>query len=66
MAIQTELHPQYITTEDGTKTSVVLSIEEYESLLEDLEDLAAVAARLEEPCVSHETLLSDLKQDGIL
>ena len=66
MASQTELHPQYITAEDGTKISVVLPIEEYESLLEDLEDLAAVAERRNEPSVSHEKLVSELKEDGLL
>ncbi|UAA39134.1 CopG family transcriptional regulator [Paraneptunicella aestuarii] len=58
------IHPQYITTEDGTKTSVILSIEEYESLMEDIADLAAVAERREETFVSHEDLLKELKKDG--
>lgn len=35
----TSLSPQYITDESGKKLSVVLSIEEYEALLEELEEL---------------------------
>jgi hypothetical protein len=48
------IHPitsqQYITDADGQKIGVILSIEEYEQLLEDLHDLALVAERrLENP-----------------
>ena len=57
---------QYLTTEDGTKTAVVLSISEYEKLLEDLDDLAVVAKRRDEPTLSHEEFKADLKRDGIL
>ena len=57
---------QYLTTEDGTKTAVVLSISEYEKLLEDLDDLAVVAERRDEPTLSHEEFKADLKRDGIL
>ncbi len=35
----TSLRPQYITDESGKKLSVVLYIEEYEALLEELEEL---------------------------
>ncbi len=58
--------PQYLTDETGKKTAVLLPIEEYERLLEDLEDLAAIAERREEPTVSHEEMLRELKQDGLL
>ena len=34
---------QYITDEHGERTAVVLPILQYEKLLEDLDDLAAVA-----------------------
>lgn len=33
------LSPQYITDEKGKRISVVLSVEEYERLLEELEDV---------------------------
>ena len=33
------IHPQYITDDKGTKLSVVLPIEEFNSLMEDLDEL---------------------------
>lgn len=61
-----KIHPQYITNEDGLKTSVVIPIEEYEELMEDIEDLAAAAERREEPSISHENLINELKNDGLI
>jgi hypothetical protein len=43
-----DICPQYLFNKDGHKTSVVLSIEEFENLLEDLEDLTAIAERQKE------------------
>ena len=40
---------RYIVTPNGEKTSVVLSIKEYNELLEDLADLAIIAERKNEP-----------------
>ena len=57
---------QFITSEDGKKTAVVLPIEDYEKLLEDIEDLAVLAERREEPSVSHAEMLSELKRDGLV
>lgn len=34
-----DLHPQYINDTKGNKSMVVLSIQEFESLMEELEDL---------------------------
>lgn len=50
----------------GDKTAVILPIEEFDQLLEDMEDLAIVAERRDEATTSHEDLLKELKQDGIL
>ena len=61
-----ELSVQYITDEAGQKTAVILSMEQFEALIEDIEDLAAVAERRDEPTVSHKELLAELKQDGII
>ncbi len=33
-----ELHPHYITDEEGQRRSVVLSVEEFEALVDRLED----------------------------
>lgn len=57
---------QYLTDERGERTAVVLPIAEYEQLLEDLEDLAVVAERRDEPMIPHEQFINDLKRDGIL
>ena len=37
-----------------------------EKLLEDLEDLAAIAERRDAPVISHDAFLADLKRDGTL
>ncbi|HXD29720.1 MAG TPA: hypothetical protein VN643_01295 [Pyrinomonadaceae bacterium] len=61
-----QLEVQYITNQTGEKTGVIMPIAEFEELLEDIEDLAAVAERREEPTVSHSDLLVELKRDGLL
>lgn len=61
-----QLHPQCVIDEQGNRVSVILSVTEYNELLEDLDALAAVAERREEPTVSHEQLIADLKRDGLL
>jgi len=57
---------QYIVDEKGQKTAVVLPVEEYEELLEDLHDLAVIADRRDEPTVSFEELRKRLKENGLL
>lgn len=59
-------HPEYITDADGHRKAVVLPIEEYESLIEDLADLAIVAERRGEPTLSHEAVMDELERDGLL
>ena len=61
-----ELEVQYITNQTGEKTAVILSIAEFNELIEDIEDLAAVAERREEPTISHEDLIVELKRDGLI
>lgn len=57
---------QFITDEHGQRMAVVLPVADYEELLEDIADLAAVAERRDEERVS----LADVKQrliaDGLL
>jgi len=52
--------------EKGEKTGILLKLSDYEQLVEDLHDLAAVAERREEDTISHEEFLADLRKDGIL
>lgn len=61
-----DLALNYITNEAGEKTAVILSIAQFEELLEDIEDLAIVAQRRDEPTISHEDLLVELKQDELI
>ena len=61
-----DLQAQYITDEDGKKTAVILPIEEFEELLEDLHDLAILAERRDEPTIPHEEVVARLKRNGYL
>ena len=61
-----DLALNYIINETGEKTAVILPIEQFESLLEDIEDLATVAERRDEPTTSHADLLAELKQDELI
>jgi hypothetical protein len=61
-----ESQVQYVTNADGEKTAVIVPIAEFEELLEDVEDLAVVAERRDEPTISHDELLAELKRDGLI
>lgn len=60
------LKPQYITNDIGEKTAVIIPMAEFQTLLEDIEDLAAVAERSDEGTIDHVELVAELKQNGIL
>ena len=60
------LNPQYVTDEAGEQTAVILPIGTFRALLEDIEDLAAIAERREEPTISHEEVVAQLRRDGLL
>ena len=47
----------FVVDENGKRTAVALPIEEYERLLEDLEDLAVIAQRRHEPTESLSTVV---------
>ncbi len=57
---------QYLTDTKGEKTAVVLPLHDYEELLEDLDDLAVIAERRDEPAVPHEEFINKLRADGLL
>jgi len=57
---------KYITDDRGERTAVVVPIADYGKLLEDLEDLAVVVERREEPTIPHEQFVSEIKRDGLL
>ena len=57
---------QYLTNEKGERTAVVLPLEDYDKLLEDLADLSVVAKRRAEPTIPHDEFKAGLKRDGII
>ena len=52
---------EFVVDENGRKMAVVLPIEEYERLLEDLHDLAVLAERKDEKSISLEEVEKRLK-----
>jgi len=52
--------PQFITDANGQKTAVILALADYQELMEDLEDLAAIAERKDEPTIPFEAALKDI------
>ena len=60
------VNEQYVVDAEGRKLAVVLSLEQYEKLMEDLHDLAVVAERRDEETISLQELRRRLKKDGVL
>lgn len=60
------LQENYIIDQKGKKSAVILTIKEYEQLLENLHDLAVIAERRREKTVSFDEMKRRLKNDGIL
>ena len=54
------LHPKFVTDSNGVKTEVILPIDEFLELLEDLDDLAVVAKRQDEPTGPFSQVIKDL------
>ena len=44
-------HPAFVTDQNGTRKAVILSLEHYQELLEDLDDLAVVAEQQSEETI---------------
>lgn len=57
---------QYLVDEAGVRRSVILPVDEYERMVEDLADLAVDAERRTEPGVEHSEFLEELRRDGLL
>ena len=57
---------QFIIDESGVKTAVILPVEQYEDLLEDIHDLAVIAERKDEPSINYDDLMKRLKADGLI
>jgi PHD/YefM family antitoxin component YafN of YafNO toxin-antitoxin module len=57
---------RFVVDERGNKEAVILPLEQYEQMLEDLHDLAVVAERRVEEPVAWEEVKERLKRDGLL
>ncbi len=57
---------KYLIDESDQKTAVVLTVEDYEGLLEDIHDLAVIAERKDEPTINFDELKKRLVADGLL
>lgn len=57
---------QFIVDEKGRKTGVLMTLKQYEKLLEDLHDLAIVAERRDEKPISLKEMKHRLEKDGLL
>ena len=55
---------RYVVDDNGNKTAVILPLEQYHSLLEDLHDLAVVAERREETPIPIEQMKRRLRKHG--
>jgi hypothetical protein len=55
---------QFVVNAQGKKTGVLLSLKQYQKLLEDLHDLAVIAERRDEEPISLEEMQWRLQHDG--
>ncbi len=60
------MNARYITSEDGSRTDVVIPVADFEELMEDLQDLAVIAERKDEPSTPLEEVKNKLQKDGLL
>lgn len=57
---------QFVTDDEGHKIAVVVPLEEYEELIEDMQDLAVIAERRDDPEISWDEVKRKLQTDGLL
>jgi PHD/YefM family antitoxin component YafN of YafNO toxin-antitoxin module len=57
---------QFVVNAKGKKTGVILSLKQYERLMEDIHDITVIAERRSEKTISLEELKRRLKRDGLL
>ena len=60
------LKEQFVVDAEGKKTGVILPLDRYQKLIEDLHDLAIVAERRTEKSISLDEMKHRLKKHGIL
>jgi hypothetical protein len=57
---------QYVSDEGGRRVGVIIPIDKFEELVEDIEDLAAIGESRAESTVAHGELISELRRGGLL
>ena len=57
------MEKSFIVDNEGKRLAVVLPIEEYEELMEDLHDLNVIAERKDEDVISFEDVKRELAED---
>jgi PHD/YefM family antitoxin component YafN of YafNO toxin-antitoxin module len=57
---------RYVVDADGKKTAVILSLERYRELMEDVHDLAVVAERRDEQPIDLAEMKRRLKKNGLV
>jgi hypothetical protein len=55
-----KLHVQYVTDAEGNRVSVLLPLDDFEAILEDLQDLQDALAARDEPTVPWESVKAEL------
>lgn len=60
------MQPQFIVDESGVKKSVIIPIEKYKEIIENIHDLAIIAERKDGSTISLEELKNRLKSDGLI
>lgn len=54
---------QFIVDDEGEKTGVIIPLEEYETLLEDLDDLKVALERKDEEEIPFEVMKKEILED---
>ena len=66
MEVKGDLDVRYLIDKKGNKTDVVLTLEGYEELIEDIHDLSVALERQNDQRMSLRELEERLKEDGLL
>jgi PHD/YefM family antitoxin component YafN of YafNO toxin-antitoxin module len=66
MQVESVTEVRYLVDKKGKKTDVVLTLEEYEELMEDLHDLSVALERQNDKRITLRELEDRLKEDGLL
>jgi hypothetical protein len=64
--MKTNVQERFIVDMKGKRTGIILPLNRYERLMEDLHDFAVVAERRAEKPISLQEMRRRLKKDGIL